>query len=104
MAENVTQQHCWNHPVRGAVCRCPVCHRAFCRECVSEHESRLLCAACIRASVAASDRARVRRTSPVLFTAMAFASTLLAWAIFFSIGQIIMESVTLADRSAWHER
>jgi len=35
---------------------------------------------------------------------MALASTLLAWAIFFSLGQIIMESVTLADRSAWHDR
>ncbi len=104
MPENVTQQHCWNHPVRGAVCRCPVCHRAFCRECVSEHAARLLCAACIGASVAASVRARARNTAPVLFTAMGFASVLLAWAIFFSIGQIIMESVTLADRSAWRDR
>jgi hypothetical protein len=36
--------------------------------------------------------------------AMAVGSTLLAWAIFFSLGQIIMESVTLADRSAWRDR
>jgi hypothetical protein len=35
---------------------------------------------------------------------MALASTLVAWAIFFSLGQIIMDSVTLADRSAWHEQ
>jgi hypothetical protein len=104
MPESVIQQHCWNHPVRGAVGRCPVCHRAFCRECVSEHESRLLCATCIKAAVASSARARVRRTGPVLFAAIAFASMLLAWATFFSLGQIIMESVTIADRSAWHDR
>lgn len=104
MAENVAQQHCWNHAVRGAVCRCPVCHRPFCRECVSEHEARLLCAICIQASVAGSDRGRSRRGSPLLFTAMALASTLLAWAIFFSLGQIIMESVSLAEHSAWRDR
>jgi len=104
MPENVTRQHCWNHSVRGAVCRCPSCHRAFCSECVSEHESRLLCAACIKASVAVSDGARARHTGPLLFAAMALGSLLLAWATFFSLGQIIMESVTMADRSAWHDR
>jgi hypothetical protein len=103
MPENVAQQHCWNHPVRGAVCRCPVCHRPFCRECVSEHASRLLCAACIKASVLAPAQPR-RRTAGLFLAAMALASTLLAWAVLFSLGQIIMESVTLADRSAWHDR
>jgi hypothetical protein len=103
MPENLAQQHCWNHSVRGAVCRCPVCHRPFCRECVSEHASRLLCATCIKASVSAPDQARVRRTR-LWLPAMALASTLLAWAIFFSLGQFIMESVTLADRSAWRDR
>jgi hypothetical protein len=103
MPENVAQQHCWNHPVRGAVCRCPVCHRPFCRECVSEHAARLLCATCIKASVSAPAETH-RRSTPFWFATMAVASTLLAWAIFFSLGQIIMESVTLADRSAWHDR
>ena len=102
MRESVVQQHCWNHTVRGAVCRCPVCHRPFCRECVSEHDSRLLCATCIRAAVSEPDRAR--RSTRIWAPAVILASTLLAWAIFFSLGQFIMESVTLADRSAWRDR
>lgn len=104
MPENVAQQHCWNHAARGAVCRCPVCQHPFCRECVSEHDSKLLCASCIKASVAAANGTRARGTGPLQLAAMALASTLLAWAIFFSLGQIIMESVTLADRSAWRDR
>ena len=103
MPDNIAQQHCWNHSSRGAVCRCPLCHRPFCRECVSEHDSRLLCAGCIRTSVSTSAQGR-RHTGPLFLAAMALASTLVAWAIFFSLGQIIMDSVTLADRSAWHEQ
>lgn len=104
MPESVPQQHCWNHPVRGAVCRCPICHRPFCRECVSEHDSRLLCAACIKAAVSAPDQAGRRRTASLLWPAVALVSTLLAWAAFFSLGHIIMESVRLADRTAWRDR
>jgi|SRR5579862_81549 len=103
MPESLVQQRCWNHPVRGAVCRCPVCHRLFCRECVSEHYSLLLCATCIKASVSAPAQAR-RRPAALVLVAMALASTLVAWAIFFSVGLFIMESVTLSDRSAWRDR
>ena len=104
MPESIPQQHCWNHPGRGAICRCPVCHRSFCHECVSEHDSRLLCASCIKASVLPPGQARIRRTPRLLLPAMALASTLLAWTIFFSLGEIIMESARLADRSAWRDR
>jgi hypothetical protein len=104
MPSNPLQQLCWNHPVRGAVCACPVCRRSFCRECVSEHDSRLLCASCIQAAVAAPVPSSGRRIARLLVPALALASTLFAWAIFFSLGQIIMETVGLADRSAWRDR
>jgi len=104
MPENVPQQHCWNHPERGAVCRCPLCHRPFCRECVSEHDSQLLCATCIKSSALPPEQKRTRRAARLLVPAVALASTLLAWAFFFSLGQIIMESARLADRSAWRDR
>ena len=46
-ADMELQQRCWNHEAREAACRCPACGRSYCRECVSEHEGRLLCAACL---------------------------------------------------------
>jgi hypothetical protein len=40
-------QRCANHPEREASARCPECGRFYCRECVTEHEDRVLCAACL---------------------------------------------------------
>jgi hypothetical protein len=39
---------CLRHPDRSAVARCRSCAQAFCRECVVEHEYRLMCADCLR--------------------------------------------------------
>lgn len=43
----LSQQRCFQHSLREAAARCPECRRYFCRECVTEHDDRLLCAACI---------------------------------------------------------
>lgn len=85
-------QTCWNHETREAVCRCPVCFRSFCRECVSEHEGRLLCAACLRlAAVAAPpDGPGLRRIAPL---AMFVGGFFLAWLIFFGMGKSLLEIV-----------
>ncbi len=49
LSENpLTAQRCYNHQRREAVARCPDCGRFFCRECVTEHEDRVLCTACLR--------------------------------------------------------
>ena len=45
---DLTQQRCHNHMLREAVARCPECGRFFCRECITEHEDKVLCAACLR--------------------------------------------------------
>ena len=44
---DLTHQHCHNHMLREAVARCPECGRFFCRECITEHEDKVLCAACL---------------------------------------------------------
>jgi len=83
------QQRCWNHEAREAVCRCPECGRSFCRECVTEHEARLLCASCLVAVTRArhSPRGVVRRLLPA---AMALAGILLAWTVFYSAGEALI--------------
>jgi len=45
---DITQQRCHNHRQREAVARCPACGRYYCRECITEHEDKVLCAACLR--------------------------------------------------------
>lgn len=45
---NRLSHSCFNHPERPAAARCPLCGVAFCRECVSEHNGRFLCASCLQ--------------------------------------------------------
>src|SRR5580658_7076317 len=79
------QQHCWNHEAREAACRCPACGRSYCRECVSEHEGRLLCAACLSAVVARSEQISggFGKLAP---PGMIAAGILLAWLIYWAAG------------------
>jgi hypothetical protein len=78
-------QHCWNHEAREAACRCPECVRNYCRECVSEHQGRLLCAACLIRVTAGRAPATggMRKLAPPLMVA---AGILLAWLIYWAAG------------------
>jgi len=89
MAGVFIHQRCWNHDQREAVCRCPACGRHFCRECVTEHESRLLCAACLQ-SLPRTAPAR-RGTRVRLAPLAALASLLFSWWIFYIAGEILLE-------------
>ncbi|MFP4541539.1 MAG: rhomboid family protein [Opitutales bacterium] len=46
---SLVPQRCFTHPGREAVARCPECGHGFCRECVTEHQGRVLCRACLEA-------------------------------------------------------
>lgn len=48
MMTELTHQRCLNHAAREAVARCPECRQHFCRECVTEHEDRVICSACLK--------------------------------------------------------
>jgi hypothetical protein len=76
------QQHCWNHEAREAACRCG---RSYCRECVSEHEGRLLCAACLTLVVARSEQTNggLGKLAP---PGMIAGGILLAWLIYWAAG------------------
>jgi hypothetical protein len=94
------QQRCWNHEEREAVCRCPLCLRCFCRECVTEHETRLLCAACLQsiAHERQERRGKLRRLIPV---SMALAGVVLVWFVFYGVGESLIESAAHLEQTAW---
>lgn len=87
---------CWNHDGREAVCRCPACGRPYCKECVSEHESRLLCAPCLAARPVAGARSG-SRLAPI---AMLLGGVLLAWTWFYGAGRAIALIGNRAEEAA----
>jgi hypothetical protein len=92
---------CWNHETREAVCRCPECGRSFCRECVAEHEQRLLCTACL-----AKLRlpAQARRGHFGARTALLVSGFLLAWIVLFCAGEAILSYTGRLEQTAWVHR
>ena len=89
MSTAVIHQRCWNHEAREAVCRCPECGRSFCRECVTEHDARLLCVSCL-AAAARVEKARVSGLRRLLPAGMLLAGLLLAWFVFFAAGESLI--------------
>jgi hypothetical protein len=79
---NLVDQRCSNHALREAAVECPSCKRFFCRECVTEHQGRMICVSCVTGRVAAEPRARFRAR----WTIMAAAGIVLAWLLFYYLG------------------
>ena len=47
MTGSLIHQRCFNHALREAVARCSECGHFYCRECITEHEDRVICAGCL---------------------------------------------------------
>lgn len=93
----VSQQRCFNHRAREAAAQCPECRRFFCRECVTEHNDRVICATCLAgfAKGHGGHRGRLRTLAPYL---QAAGGLFFAWWTFYAIGQVL-----LRIPSAFHE-
>jgi hypothetical protein len=93
----LVQQRCANHSQREAVARCPDCGRFYCRECITEHEDRVLCAACLAKKAGRKSRTRswVTRIGRV---GLLLASFLFLWIFFYVCGRTL-----LAIPSSFHE-
>jgi hypothetical protein len=82
-------QKCLNHPAREAVARCTACAQPYCRECVVEHEDRLLCAACLRKATGRQGF-RAGWIQKALAGAHLAASIFFLWIYFFAFGRILL--------------
>lgn len=95
--QDLTHQRCFNHGLREAVARCLDCGRYFCRECITEHEDRVLCASCLRKLVKPSLVKRFR-LGGLIRTVQFLLGVLVLWLSFYYIGQIL-----LSLPSSFHE-
>jgi len=85
----LAHQRCLNHESREAVARCLECGHFFCRECITEHDERVICASCLKKIAPAAEQPVRRRVNlwPVLPSA---GGLLLAWFVFYTIGRMLL--------------
>jgi hypothetical protein len=86
---SLAQQHCLNHATREAVAQCPECRHFFCRECVTEHDDRLLCAACLRQTWRGAGQAR-HPFRAMGRAGLGLAGFVVAVLFFYWLGQILL--------------
>jgi hypothetical protein len=99
----LVHQRCLNHPAREAVARCPECARFFCRECVVEHEDRILCAACLAQTVRGTETKRRSFANlwRVGFAALGIAT---AWLFFNLLGHMLLRiPASFHEGTVWQQ-
>jgi len=94
---NLTHQRCFNHAGREAAARCPECGLFFCRECITEHDDRVICAACVKklAGVPFTQRGGF---VGVVRVVQLVVSLVIVWACFLLLGRSL-----LAIPSSFHD-
>ena len=94
-------QRCFHHPSREAASRCPECRRYFCRECVTEHEDRVVCAECLRKLLQRGSE-RTGILAAVLRGILPVAGVLAAWLFFYLVGRTLLATpVEVHDGTIW---
>jgi hypothetical protein len=109
MRQDLASQRCFNHAEREAVARCPGCRHYFCRECVTEHDDRVVCAACLRknTTVPLLKRRGVLGTFGVVRLVLGLVG---AWFFFYLAGERLLtlpasfHEGTLWKVRWWHEK
>jgi hypothetical protein len=101
---DLTQQRCANHVQREAVARCPGCGQYFCRECVTEHDERVICAACLR-KLAHVPLLRRRGFAGAIHLGQVLLGWLLACFFFYLMGeQLLKLPSSFHERTLWQAR
>lgn len=77
--------HCFLHPEREAVAICLSCGQYFCRECVTEHQGKVLCKACLSRQ---GHKSKKRKKLPLFFRAFIamIVGLILCYILFYSLG------------------
>ncbi len=85
---SIVEKRCFNHGQREAVARCPGCGHYFCRECVIEHDGKVMCARCLSSGAGSGKRsclpALVGRVVPPFF------GVFILWLVFYYLGKALL--------------
>ena len=79
-------QRCSIHEGREAAARCPACKGYFCRECVTEHAGRMICARCVAREKDQEIAAKQERFGWLRYSAWTVGGLLLTWLVFYYAG------------------
>ena len=81
--------------------RCPACGHFFCRECVTEHDDKIICAACL-AKIARAAPARRQGLGGMRRVALGLLGFIVAWFFFYVLAQGLLQIPAQShENSVW---
>jgi hypothetical protein len=102
-SNNISDSRCFNHSGREAVAKCPQCGRFFCRECVSEHDGRIVCASCLTKSAGIKHKKRFNLSGAARILQLA-AGILILWCCFYLMGKTLLSIPSVFhEKTMWSE-
>lgn len=97
----LVHQRCFNHAAREAVARCPECRQHFCRECITEHDDRVICAACLKKLARVPLRQRPAFAG-LLRAGHCVVGLVVAWFFFHLVAETLLKLPTdFHERTLW---
>jgi hypothetical protein len=100
----LSAQRCFHHSLREAVARCPECRHFYCRECITEHDDRVICATCLRKLAAVTEKKRVSFAwvPPILQLSV---GVTVIWLFFYFFGAALLSiPSSFHEGEAWVEK
>lgn len=98
---SLSHQRCFNHSLREAAARCPECAQFYCRECIIEHDGRVLCASCLKKSAKSTFNIQRGFMGVVRSLQFCFGFSLLL-VFFYLLGQSLLSiPSSFHDGTAW---
>lgn len=86
----LAQAKCFKHVSREAAAKCPACGRFYCRECVTEHEGRVVCRTCLDTLLQQQVRARPGWLQASAGWGLALAGYLIIFYGFYLLGRMLL--------------
>jgi hypothetical protein len=91
--KGLAAQRCFHHAGREAVARCTGCGHFFCRECISEHDDRAICATCLRKLAERMD-AGAGKYGFLREGTVGVLGIIVAWFFFYLVGEALLNLPT----------
>jgi hypothetical protein len=99
--QSLTQQRCFNHFQREAAARCLECGQFFCRECITEHDDRSICAACLK-KLAKPPLTQHRGFVGAVRITQFLLGVVILWFFFYLVGESLLAIPTSShERTLW---
>lgn len=92
----VASRKCGIHAGREAAARCPSCGGFFCRECITEHDYKMICAGCLAGLLEGREEEEKKRgkagwAGPVVTLLQAMGGIGIVWFSCFAIAELLRE-------------